>query len=222
MTSPRPSRRETTETLREARLWIDGVGCWLVWLPESLTIGGPQPLDRTQPVADLALLADLKRQHATIGRSGEQYHLTAMGPVALNGHAVAAGANGDTNAGGIRHDLKAGDELTLGGDVRWQFTIPTPLSNTARLICTSGHRPTERIDGVILLEQFCQLGPQPDHHIVCPRAEAPLILFRKGGQLWCRSPQEWTLDGRSIAGSAALLAGAVAATETLSFRLEVR
>ncbi len=211
MTSPRTTPRASPESLREARLWIDGVGCWLIWPGERLTIGGPAASGSTSPPADLSLLADLQRRHATIARNSEHYQLETSGPVAINGTPTTRTAL-----------LRSGDELTLGGDVRWQFTIPTPLSNSARLVCTSGHRPVERIDGIILLEQVCQLGPQPDHHIPCPRAETPLILFRKGDALWCRSPQEWTLDGRPVTGSAALTDGAVAATETLSFRLEMR
>jgi hypothetical protein len=123
-------------------------------------------------------------------------------------------------AGSLCYGLRSGDEISLGCDVRLQFDIPSPLSNTARLVCTSGHRPEERLDGLILMEQVCQLGPQPDHHIVCPHAAAPLILFKKGPALWCRSPQEWTLNGRPLTGSAALSHGVVVATETLSFRLE--
>ena len=153
----------------------------------------------------MALFADLRSRHAAIERDGENYALTQFG----------------TDAGSIRHALRSGDEFTLGPDVRFQFTLPTPLSNTARLVCTSGHRPQERIDGIILLEQVCQLGPQPDHHIVCQKAESPLILFRKGAGLWCRSPQAWTLDGRPVTGAAVLSNGAVVATETLSFRLEL-
>jgi hypothetical protein len=170
-------------------------------------------MDGAPSAADLPLLADLKRRHATITRRGEQYHVTASGPATLNGKAVAEG---------VAVGLRTGDSLTLGADVGFQFSIPSPLSNTARLVCTSGHRPRERVDGVVLLEQVCQLGPQADHHIVCPRVEAPLILFLKGGRLWCRSPLEWTLDGVPVAGSAPLFAGAVVATETLSFRLEVQ
>lgn len=223
MSGPRDIRRDTTQPLQQARLWIDGVGCWLLWLPESLTIGGPQPLDRSLTIADLPLLADLKRRHATILRSGDSYHLISHGHASLGNGAHSASAPGQAPqlSEESRLELRSGIEFTLGRDVRWQFVIPTPLSNSARLVCTSGHRPAERIDGVILLEQLCQLGPHPDHHIHCPRADTSLILYRKGGQLWCRSPQQWTLNGQPVTGSALLADGAVAATETLSFRLEV-
>lgn len=219
MTVVRPAANDSTRMLREVRLWIDGVGCWLVWLPETLTIGGPRRLDSTSPAAaDLSLLADLRAKHAAIERCGEEYRLTTFG---LAANSETARFSHERDVSGSSHLLRSGDEFTLGVHVRFQFSIPTPLSNTARLICASGHRPSERIDGVILLEQMCQLGPQPDHHITCPRAESPLILFCKGGGLWCRSPQAWTLDGRTVTAPAALHNGAVVATDTLSFRLEV-
>ena len=116
--------------------------------------------------------------------------------------------------------LKSGDKLTLGRDVNFQFTIPTALSNSARLVNTSGHHPLGRIDGVILMEQVCQIGPRADHHIICPQADSELILYRKGDALWCRSPQEWKLNGRTATGSAELNHNAIVETETLSFRLE--
>lgn len=208
--STREARSRIDGRLPQAvRLWIDGVGCWLVWLPERMTIGGPAVVGRSS-AADLPLLADLQRVHATIERGDEQYRLASHGPATINGLAIEGEAG-----------LRSGDEIALNDNVRLELTIPTQLSNTARLVCTSGHRPEQRIDGVVLLEQMCQLGPQDDHHIVCPRAESSFVLFKKGEALWCRSSQEWTLQGRSVSGAAPLEHGALVATESLSFRLEI-
>ena len=211
MTAERTASSTASGLPREARLWIDGVGCWLVWLPERLTIGGPQPASSDRRRADLPLLADLRRCHAAIERAGEQYRLIPTGPSTINGETI------EDETG-----LRSGDEISLGAEVRFQFTIPTQLSNSARLVCTSGHRPEQRIDGIILLEQMCQLGPREDHHIVCPHSEDSFVLFQKRGEVWCRSSEEWTLDGTQMNGSAKLNDGAVVAGESLQFRVELR
>jgi hypothetical protein len=193
------------------RLWIDGVGSWQLWLPEKLTIGGPPQLGASSPAADLALLADLSRMHATIERQIEDYRLT------LHGTGLLRGAKPTSEA-----LLRTGDEVTLGRDVRLQFELPSMLSPSARLTLLSGHRPATRIDGVVLMEQACLIGPQTDQHIVCPRAKSNFVLFRKGDGLWCRSREEWRLEGRPVAGAAMLSHGAVVSTESLSFRVEWR
>ncbi|MFV0445219.1 MAG: hypothetical protein ACK5Q5_16705, partial [Planctomycetaceae bacterium] len=72
MTDARVTANDPTETLREVRLWIDGVGCWMLWLPEVMTIGGPHRRGSMASLAaDLPLLADLRSRHATIERIGE-------------------------------------------------------------------------------------------------------------------------------------------------------
>lgn len=205
-----PTLSNSQESLRQARLWIDGVGCWLLWLPDTLTIGGPQSISSHQPGADLALFADLSRLQATIVRRGEHYIAQAAADVTVNDRPL-------TGEGW----LKPGDELRLRSDVRLRFEIPSALSATARLTCPSGHRPADRIDGVILLEQACQLGAGLDHHVVCPHADESAVLFRKRDRLWCRVARDWSLDGRTISGAAELHHGALVTTDTLTFRVEL-
>jgi hypothetical protein len=211
MTRDRDHTTQRPQSAREARLWIDGVGTWLVWLPERLTIGGPQPIGSSRPAADLPLFADLVRLHAEVQRTGEHYRLLLRGP----------GAVGATKLDRETY-LRSGDEFVLGEDVRWRFRLPSPLSASAVIDFLSGHRPAERIDGIVLLEQSCLIGPGRDHHIDCPRSESSLVLFRREGGLWCRSPQQWTLQGRPITGAAPLADGSIVATETLQFRVELR
>src|SRR5690606_34362525 len=73
MTNPR-SAIELSRTAA-IQLWIDGVGCWTVFPSEQLTIGGPVEPGSSQAAADLCVLANLRRIHATIERSGESYRL---------------------------------------------------------------------------------------------------------------------------------------------------
>lgn len=196
---------------REVRLWIDGVGTWLVWLPERLSIGGPQPIGSSIAAADLPLLADLHRRHAEIERRGEHYRLLLRGA----GQIAGTPFEGETF-------LRSGDEIVLGNDVRWRFRVPSPLSASAVVDFLSGHRPAERIDGLVLLDHACLIGPGSHQHIDCPQAESSLVLFRRGGGLWCRSHEQWTLQGRPVTGAAPVTDGAIVATETLQFRVEIR
>jgi len=199
------------DALREARLWIDGVGCWLLWLPKRLTIGGPRPISASRPAADLALMADLSRMQAAIERRGEHYLLQPQATTALNGAPC-----------GVPTVLPAPCEITLGTDVRLRFEIPSRLSASARVTLPSGHRPAERIEGAILMADTCLIGPQADQHVVCPGSATNLVLYRKGGQLWCRSREEWTLQGRSLTGGHRLSQGSLVSTESLTFRVELR
>jgi hypothetical protein len=211
MSPSRAESRSPASVPREVRLWIDGVGTWLLWLPERLTIGGPPSLTSSRPPADLPLLADLARVHATIHRHPEYYLLALAGSGRVNGRPVAHEAL-----------LRGGEEITLGADVRLRFEVPSPLSASARVTFLSGHRPPERIDGLVLLAETCLLGAAPDHHIVCPEVQTPVVLYRKAGELWCRSPEEWRLEGRALTGAAPLAPGVLVASESVTFRIEMR
>lgn len=211
MSPSRAESRSPASPPREARLWIDGVGTWLLWLPERLSIGGPPALTSSCPPADLPLLADLARIHATIHRHPDYYLLALERDGMVNGRPV-----------GREVLLRGGEEITLGRDVRLRFEVPSPLSASARVTFLSGHRPVERIDGLVLLAETCLLGAAPDHHIVCPEVATPVVLYRKGGGLWCRSSEEWRLEGRSLTGAAPLGPGVLVASESMTFRIEMR
>ncbi len=202
-------RSHTRARLLGARLWIDGVGTWRIWLGHRLTIGGPGPSDPHRKGADLALLADLKRLHAEVIRCGEHYRLSLAGAGSINAEPVAGDAF-----------LRSGDMIQLGEDVRLFFRIPSPLSASAVVEFASSHRPGERIDGLVLFEQTCLLGASSDHHILCPESECPVVLFLRAGRFWCRSRKPWHLNGHPCQEAAPVHDGALIATESLSFRIE--
>ena len=204
--SPQPQPINRSQCL----LWIDGVGCWLVSLSESLTIGGPAPSGSTGEAADLKLLADLSRQHAAITRSGESFVLTANGPTSVSGKQ----AEGPVV-------LRDGDLIELGSGVRLTFRQPSALSASARLEFTSGHRPAKRIDGVILMDQTCLMGPSEDCHIVCPHWEQTVVMFLRNGKLSCRSDEELFVNGSPIESSAPIRDGTVITGAELRLRAEL-
>ena len=108
-------------------LWIDRVGAYLLCLGDELTIGGPAAEGRA---ADLSLMANLSRRHATLRRSGERYVLLAHSPTLVAGRPVHELA-----------DLSDGHELQLGESVRLRFRLPSVMSGSARLEFLSDHRP---------------------------------------------------------------------------------
>lgn len=196
-------------------LWIDGVGCFWVMLGERITIGGPEPIapkstDHGESV-DLALLSDLKRHHAAILRTGEGYLLEPCGAVRTSGRDVIQ-----------KEALTEGASLELGRTVRIRFRQPTALSLSARLEFLSDHRPSQAVDGVVLLADTCLLGPGRDNHVICPDWPGTVLLIRQGDELWCRSAQALTVNGHRLGSGRRLRSGDVIMGEDLRFRIEER
>jgi hypothetical protein len=200
-------------------LWIDGVGCWLLHGKDRITIGGPGNPSRNDRSADLKLLADLSRSHASLARCGESYLLAAEGPAMVSGKRVAEPTV-----------VRDGDVIGLGDAVRLRFRQPSKLSLTVRLEFDSQHRPAQRIDGVLLMDQTCILGPADDSHVVCSDWERRVIIFRRDGKLWCKrgpataaseSDHELYVNGCRVADAAPLRDGTIVTLGDARFRIEM-
>lgn len=186
-------------------VWIDEVGAFLVFLKNEITIGGPA----SEAAADLPLLANLSRRHATFVRSGERYLLVAHSPVHLGGRPVHD-----------RVDLADGSELALGSNVKLRFRLPSAMSGTARLDFVSDHRPARAVDGVILMDETCLIGPTVENHIRCAAWRQSVLLFRRDGGLWCKSRDEIFLGGRHAPEGGRLEPGMVVTGADVRFRIE--
>ena len=178
-------------------------------------IGGPgtpsaTPLDPLE-MADIAILSDLKRQHATIVRSGEGYLLEANGSARVSGREVVD-----------RAALSDGAIIELGRSVRLRFRQPSALSLSARLDFLSDHRPAQVVDGIVLLADTCLLGSGEENHVVCPDWTGTVLLSRQGqGQeMWCRSRLDLLVNGHRLGSSRRLASGDVVSGEELRFRIE--
>ena len=187
-------------------LWIDGVGGYLVCLGKRVTIGGP---GRDGQRADVSLLAGLATRHASIVRSREGCLLEAHGPVTVAGRTVIGQSN-----------LSSGCEIHLGDTVRLGFRLPTALSATAALDFVSDHRPAQSIDGVILLEKSCLLGPGPENHIRCRSWEESVVLYRKENEFWCKSRGDLFVGSQPARTGARLAPGELVTGTDLRFHLE--
>ena len=195
-------------------LWIDGVGTYLVYLQDTMRIGGPgEPgviggLGSTW--ADLSLLANLSRHHATITRSGESYFLDAMAPVYSNQRPV-----------NDRVLLTDQAELRLNTETIITFRQPTVLSASAYLELTSHHQPQQRLDGIVLMAETCLLGSSSENHIVCQQWPGTVILYRQGDQIMCRSKLEIFANQEPASQGAVLTPGSIVSGPELRFRWEV-
>jgi hypothetical protein len=187
-------------------IWIDQVGAFLLCLANEVTIGGPA----AEGVgADVSLLANLSRRHATFARSGERYLLVAHAPAQVAGKPVHD-----------RVDLSDGYDVALGANVRLRFRLPSVMSGTARLEFVSDHRPSRSADSVILMDDTCLIGPGVENHIRCPAWPHAVLLFRRDGRLWCKSRDELFVGGRHAPEGAELVPGAVVTGTDIRFRIE--
>ena len=94
-------------------LWVDAVGGYLVCLDDRIILGRAGP----DSPADVPLMGDLSRNHATLVRGGESYMLQAHHATFVNGKPVTD-----------RTALRDGDVIRLGSTVELEFRQPSPVS----------------------------------------------------------------------------------------------
>jgi len=205
----------TASSLQETRchvpkqryvIWIDGIGAYLICLGDAVDVGGPV---LGPDAADISLLANLSRLHATILRSGEQYLLQPHGTTTVAGKTCYEPVILNTES-----------EIGLGDSVRLKFHIPMALSTTACLEFESHHRPALSVDGVLLFQDNCVLGPQPGSHVYCPAWSQSVVLFFKDGQFWCKTYNGVVMNGTLVSGAAPIPQGSVVTGLDVQFRIE--
>ena len=181
MTTPSNAPNSTQAASRFV-LWVDGVGALLLCLGDRVTIGGPADPEKQ---ADVSLLANLSRRHATFVRSGEGYLLEPHAPTWVGHRQIS-----ETTP------LTSGYDIRMGNNVHLKFRLPSVLSGTAVLDFVSDHRPVVSVDGIVMMEDNCLLGPGQDQHVVCAGWTESVVLFRRNGQFWCKSRNPVSIGGR--------------------------
>src|SRR3989442_720812 len=161
-------------------LWIDGVGGYLVFLGNRITLGQATP--ETQ--VDVAVFAEVSRHHATLTRDSEGYLLEALRSVQVNGRKAE------------RVLLQSGDRVTLGTSCQLQFHQPVPISASARLQLVSGHRLRLAVEGVLLMADTLVLGPGHQVHVPMPDVNRTLVLYRNKEGMGLRAEGEVLVNGR--------------------------
>lgn len=186
-------------------LWVDAVGGYLVCLDDRIVLGRAGP----DSPADVPLMGDLSRNHATLIRGEESYVLQAHHPSFVNGKPVADQAV-----------LRDGDVIRLGSTVELEFRQPSPVSATARLAIISRHRLPIAVDGVLLMAETCIVGGTGQAHIPAAALKEPVILYRQGGALWCRAAGSFDVDGKTCAARAPVSLQSSVLGDGFSFSLE--
>jgi hypothetical protein len=185
-------------------LWIDGVGGYLVCLGNRLTFG-QAALDAR---ADVPLVADVSRLHATLTRDGEGYMLEAVRPIQINGQTST------------RSLLRTGDRVTLGASCQFQFRLPMPGNTTARVDLVSGHRLPVSVDAVLLMAETLVLAGVTQAHVTVPDLKQPVVLFRHKDGLGVRHAGELRVDGQKCSGRSLLGPRSTVSGEDIAFAVE--
>jgi hypothetical protein len=185
-------------------LWVDGVGGYLVCLSNRVTFGQAT----AEGPVDVPLFAEVSRTHAEVTRDGEGYVIESGRGIRVNGDEAK------------RAVLSAGDRVTLGASCQFLFHKPVPVSSSARLELTSGHRLPVAVDGVLLMGNELMLGPGPEAHVELPGLEAPVLIYRSKDGLGVRVPGKFTIDDRLCADRAVLPLPAVVSCDAFTFAVE--
>ena len=207
-TADSAERRELKWSMPTDRymLWIDGVGAWQLCVGSQFLIGGPTLEDKS---ADICLMANLSRRHASLLRNGEDWFIHPHSSSVVSGRAVT----GPTL-------LRTGDQICLAERVRLGFRIPSVLAGSALIDFESPHRPSHSVNGIILMTDSILLGPRKDHHVCCPDWPELVVIYHQDGVLWCRSKASLTVNGIRVRDSAALSDGAIVSGDDFRFRIE--
>jgi hypothetical protein len=200
-----PVRAEAAGPKGRFLLWVDAVGGYLICLNDRIILGRAG----ADSPADVPLMGDISRNHATLIRGGESYVLQAHHPSFINGKAVDG-----------QCVLRDGDVIRLGSTVELEFRQPSPVSATARLAIVSRHRLPLAVDGVLLMAETCIVGGTGQAHIPAPSLKDPVVLYRQGNALWCRAPGSFDVDGRTCAARAPLTLQSSVLGDGFSFSLE--
>jgi hypothetical protein len=194
------------DSVKSYMLWIDGVGAWQLYVGSSFSIGAPTFESRS---SDIALMANISRQHATLHYNADQWSVTSEQPTSVSGREVKASAS-----------IRSGDQLCLAERVKLGFRVPSVLSSSAVIDFESNHRPTHTVDGIILMVDHCLLGPRRDQHICCSDWPDVVVLYVQDGVLRCRSAIPLKVNGKPIFTSSPLKHGTIVDGEDLRFRIE--
>lgn len=188
-------------------LWIDGVGVWQLLMGTRFVIGAPST---KLPEADLAIQANVRKQHAVIRASSEDWILEPLADCLVGNQPVDR-----------ETILQSGDQLRLNETVELGFRIPSPLSHSAVIDLESGHQPLQRVDGVLLLTDHCIVGPRRDQHVYCPTWPHSFVLFRREEKLLCRSSGDFQCNGKPVEDFCEIDGNTTLESDDCRFRIEV-
>ncbi|PHS18745.1 MAG: hypothetical protein COA78_01805 [Blastopirellula sp.] len=199
------SSRVSMSVAESFQIWIDGVGGYRLLLADQVMIGQAVP----HSGVDVPILADLSRRHAWIRRVGSDYVLDPLSPTSI-GKQVATQPT----------VLRDNNTIGLGRNVGLRFRKQHPLSSSAVLTMISRQRMEPACDAVVLMGESCILGPNTRNHIVCPKWQEDVVLFKKNGILQVKVKQNYLIQGRPVTGIQEIKESTSVQGEDFSFFLE--
>jgi len=120
----------------------------------------------------------------------------------------------------MRALLQPGDRVTLGTSCQFQFRLPVPASNTARLDLVSGHRLPVAVDAILLMADTLVLGEGVPAHITVADLKSPAVLFRHKDGLGLKHDGSLRVDGQKSPARMFLPPHAVVTGDEVSFAVE--
>ena len=166
----RPVRQYAEHAGQPLLVLVDGGGSSLLLRNELVRIGHVG----TTAAIDVAMPADLQSHHADIIRQGDNYFLTAYGPVTVNRRRVEHT---------LLHD---GDRIVLGTKGKITFAQPSAKSGTAVLRLSHRCRLAQDVSDVILFRDTCIIGPDASCHIRTRGVDGRVVVFDRNGELHAR------------------------------------
>ena len=149
---------------------VDGGGSNLLVCQDRARIGRAD----TSAEIDIPVPGNLESHHADITRRGEDYFLTAYGPVEVNRRRV-------------EHTLlRDGDRIVLGSKAKMVFAKPSSKSESAVLKLSHRCRLPQDVSNVVLFRQTCLLGTGASCHLRTQEGGGQVVLFERGGTLHAR------------------------------------
>lgn len=194
-------------------LRVDEGGEFLVLRRDSISIGNLR-----DGRSDLVVLANISGQHARIQRKmsfhgGMEDRIAAVrGEVTVNRKSVR------------EHRLSDGDEISLAGQLRLTYCVPSTRSLTS-LVRVLGGFQVRGTDKVLLMKDRGRdgriiIGRARDAHVPVP-VDGPEVELYAGldGQIRVRCDGAGSMDGRPFTGEHPVNAGAVVVCGDVSFVL---
>ncbi len=161
---------DTIRLERPLLVLVDGGGSGLLVRRDLVRVGR----GGGATAVDVPIPGDVQSHHADIIRRGEDYFLTAYGPVEVNGRHV-------------EHTLlRDGDRIVLGASAKMVFCKPSVKSESAVLRLSHRSRLAQDVSDVVLFRETCLIGPGPSCHLRTHEGHGQAVLFERGGGLHAR------------------------------------
>jgi hypothetical protein len=176
---------------RPLLMLVDGGGSSLLVHQERVRIGR----GGSTAEVDVPIPGEVKSHHADIVRHGDDYFLTAYGPVEVNRRRVEHAL------------LRDGDRIALGPQAKMVFCKPNSKSESAALRLSHRCRLPQDVSSVILFRQTCLIGPTASCHVRVHEGRGQVVLFERGGalhgrvtggQAWQAGPVEPVPAGQTV------------------------